>query len=528
MIDKADSNRPERRSALIAHELSRLNIDIAALSEVRFADEGNLREHGAGYTLYWSGKSSTERRLSGVGFMMKNSIATKLETLPRAHSDRIISMRLPLEKKQHLTIFSVYAPTLMAEPADKDSFYTDLRHHLNNTPVTDKILILGDFNARVGKDFEAWKGVIGRHGIGNCNDNGRLLLEFCTEYQLTITNSIFQQKNHLKTTWMHPRSKHWHLLDYVLVRQRDLRDVLHTRVMPSAECHTDHRLVRCKLKLQTKPKPKKKSYPIKAINVCSLSLVEVKTKFQMTLQQKLEEIPPNDDPTPDILWENMKSVILKTSEVLGHTKRKNKDWFDENDQNIQKLLANKRAAHQAHLANPHCSEKKTTFRQVCYTLQRKLREMQNDWWTHLAWKTQSYADMGDYRSFYEALKTVYGPSHQVQSPLRSSDGLDLLTDSTSILTRWSEHFQNLFSANRTVQDTAMDRIPQLPLRDELDEIPSLEETIEAISQLKSRKAAGVDSIPPEIWKDGGPTLHIVLHNLLVCCWEKGLMAAERS
>ncbi|GFO21617.1 craniofacial development protein 2, partial [Plakobranchus ocellatus] len=251
MIDKADSNRPERRSALIVHELSRLNIDIAALSEVRFADEGNLREHGAGYTLYWSGKSSTERRLSGVGFMMKNSIATKLETLPRAHSDRIISMRLPLEKKQHLTIFSVYAPTLMAESADKDSFYTDLRHHLNNTPVTDKILILGDFNARVGRDFEAWKGVLGRHGIGNCNDNGRLLLDFCTEYQLTITNSIFQQKNHLKTTWMHPRSKHWHLLDYVLVRQRDLRDVLHTRVMPSAECHPDHRLVRCKLKLQT-------------------------------------------------------------------------------------------------------------------------------------------------------------------------------------------------------------------------------------------------------------------------------------
>ncbi|GFN92963.1 hypothetical protein PoB_001946900 [Plakobranchus ocellatus] len=134
--------------------------------------------------------------------------------------------------------------------------------------------------------------------------------------------------------------------------------------------------------------------------------------------------------------------------------------------------------------------------------------------------------MGDYRSFYEALKAVYGPSHQVQSPLRSSDGLDLLTDSTSILTRWSEHFQNLFSDNRTVQDTAMDRIPQLPLRDELDEIPSLEETIEAISQFKSRKAAGVDSIPPEIWKDGGPTLHIALHNLLVCCWEKGKLPQD--
>ncbi|GFO35998.1 endonuclease-reverse transcriptase [Plakobranchus ocellatus] len=147
--------------------------------------------------------------------------------------------------------------------------------------------------------------------------------------------------------------------------------------------------------------------------------------------------------------------------------------------------------------------------------------MQNDWWTHLAWKTQSYADMGDYRSFYEDLKAVYGPSHQVQSPLRSSDGLDLLTDSTSILTRWSEHFQNLFSANRTVQDTAMDRIPQLPLRDELDEIPSLEETIEAISQLKtSHLKYGRMEAQHSIF------MSIALHNLLVCCWEKGKLPQD--
>ena len=150
MIDKADSSRPERRSALVAHELSRLNIDIAALSEVRFADEGSLKEHGAGYTLYWSGKPSTERRLSGVGLMVRNSIASKLDGLPTGHSDRIMSMRLPLEGKQHLTLFSVYAPTLLADPADKDIFYSDLRRLLNNTAEDDKVLILGDFNAREG------------------------------------------------------------------------------------------------------------------------------------------------------------------------------------------------------------------------------------------------------------------------------------------------------------------------------------------------------------------------------------------
>ena len=51
MLYKADSSRLERRSALVPHELSRLNIGITALSEVHLADESSLVEHGAGYTL---------------------------------------------------------------------------------------------------------------------------------------------------------------------------------------------------------------------------------------------------------------------------------------------------------------------------------------------------------------------------------------------------------------------------------------------------------------------------------------------
>ena len=58
----------------------------------------------------------------------------------------------------------------------------------------------------------------------------------------------------------------------------------------------------------------------------------------------------------------------------------------------------------------------------------------------LAERAQRYADIGDMRAFYEALKAVYGPSHQIQAPLRSSDGSTLLTDKEAILQRWSEHF----------------------------------------------------------------------------------------
>ncbi|XP_069768463.1 craniofacial development protein 2-like [Narcine bancroftii] len=104
-----------------------------------------------------------------------------------------------------------------AEPAEKNKFYTDLRNLIQRTPTADKVVILGDFNARVGKDSETWPGILGKHGVGKCNDNGHLLLELCAEQRLVITNTLFQQRDSLKTTWMHPRSKHWHLLDYILV-----------------------------------------------------------------------------------------------------------------------------------------------------------------------------------------------------------------------------------------------------------------------------------------------------------------------
>ena len=35
--------------------------------------------------------------------------------------------------------------------------------------------------------------------------------------------------------------KHWHLLNYVFVRQKDLCDVLQTRIMTSADSNADHR-----------------------------------------------------------------------------------------------------------------------------------------------------------------------------------------------------------------------------------------------------------------------------------------------
>ena len=52
-----NDNRIERKTAILASELLRYNVDIAAISETRFAGEDQLIEPTAGYTIFWSGKS---------------------------------------------------------------------------------------------------------------------------------------------------------------------------------------------------------------------------------------------------------------------------------------------------------------------------------------------------------------------------------------------------------------------------------------------------------------------------------------
>ena len=54
---------------------------------------------------------------------------------------------------------------------------------LPNVSGKDKVMIFGDFNAGVGRDWEVWKGVLGKYGVWSCDNNGHLFQDLCTNQQ---------------------------------------------------------------------------------------------------------------------------------------------------------------------------------------------------------------------------------------------------------------------------------------------------------------------------------------------------------
>ena len=122
LLDRAGTNRPERRTALIAHELNRYNVEIAALSETRLADEGHLTEQSAGYTFFWIGRGQNERREAGVGFAINSNLARKLKLLERwaEHFDTVLNRPSTINEEAINRLPQVPVDESLADPPTEE------------------------------------------------------------------------------------------------------------------------------------------------------------------------------------------------------------------------------------------------------------------------------------------------------------------------------------------------------------------------------------------------------------------------
>ena len=166
---------------------------------------------------------------------------------------------------------------------------------------------------------------------------------------------------------------------------------------------------------------------------------------------------------------------------------------------IQGLLEEKHQKHKTYLSDTSSISNKAAYSNICKTVQTKLRDMQDSWLSSKADEIQSFADRKDMKKFFDALKTVYGIQSSGTTPLLSADG----TDKDVILKRCAELFDSVLNRPSSINDDAINRLPQVKCNVLFDEFPTVAETVKAINLLSSGKAPGSDAIPAEIYKAGG-------------------------
>ena len=284
---------------IVEKEMERCSVEILGLAEHWWIGQGKFTTLEGSMVLY-SGRDCGKRR-GGVGFIIHKHI-TKYVLGYNPVNDRIITIRLK-GKPLNITIVQIYAPTADSTEEEIEAFYATLQDTLDNISKKDIIMVAGDWNAKIGKINKKTEN-IGIYGLGERNERGDLLEDFCITNDLVVSNTTFQQHTRRLYTWKSPGDRHSNQIDYITIARRWRTTIKRVKTRPGADCGSDHQLLVAKVKIKLRYK-EKKDIPIRydMERISEKYKVEVKNKFSALFTMSEEE------KKPDMLWKEAKKVI---------------------------------------------------------------------------------------------------------------------------------------------------------------------------------------------------------------------------
>jgi len=201
------------KTQIVCGELERYRLDICGLAEVRWGGRGHFTTAG-GHRIVYSGEDKQGQK--GVGIWLNRRIAGALIGYEPINS-RLITVRLNA-KPRNISIIQVYAPTSEQEEEQIEQFYMELTTAIARIPKKDIIMVLGDFNAKVGKG--RWSSVVGEEGLGELNTAGERLIDFCMEQDIRLTNTWFKQHPRRLYTWTGPGGQVRNQINHISIQQK--------------------------------------------------------------------------------------------------------------------------------------------------------------------------------------------------------------------------------------------------------------------------------------------------------------------
>lgn len=191
-------------------------------------------------------------------------------------------------KFQNIYIINAHAPTEDKSEEMKDEFYHMLEDAYNSAPENDVKLIMGDFNAKIGKE-QIYMDTIGKHSLHEqTSENGERLIDFATSKNMIISSTCYIHPDIHKQTWVSPDGQTINQIDHILIDRRHGTNILDVRSKRGAHCGSDHYLVRVKYRARIKCQKQGKGKRQDKINIQKLKDETTLNKYKEEINKKTE------------------------------------------------------------------------------------------------------------------------------------------------------------------------------------------------------------------------------------------------
>ncbi|CAF1313999.1 unnamed protein product [Adineta ricciae] len=444
------------KKQLIIKQLQRHRIQVAALSETAIYDTG-VSTVGE-YTMIHSGLTSENRTRSahGVAICLGKQATMAWENIGafwKAVNERIVMVRLQ-GTPVNVTIIAVYSPV---NPNDNktaatasDKFYTDLQQTLSTVPSKDLLLIMGDFNARIGKQQNyTSNNVVGPHTTDHINENGQRLVDLCSKrphhYQYILPAQT-HTSNHLDASW----------------KQEMAHTRLYSRQSAAAgTIGTDHHLLVTKLKLHLKSRRKRQKQRCGRLDIKKLKNGACIEAFQAELMNRPSTTDPNNV-TINAKYSEFATHINNIGQnifKLDDNNRKQKEWLTDEILEIVDMKAKAFLEWQNHRGTNQERRYRSKYRLLRNKAKKRIEARQIEYWDETSIEIESAIKQHDPATAYAMTRRIKGGRTNIENlPILDLQGKSIL-NSQERLQRWKDHFSALLNIPSHIDQSILDQIP---------------------------------------------------------------------
>ena len=386
----------------------------------------------------------------------------------------------------------------------------------------DSVLLMGDFNARIGNRTQGYEKVMGKFGEDmEANRNGKQLLDFCASMGLVITNSFFKHKNIHRYTWEARGTRS--IIDYVITDQELRKAVRDTRVFRGFFDDTDHYLICSEIAI-VRPKVQEVRSICRRIRVEKLQDKEIRHKYIITISERYQLVECSEVQSLEKEWTRYRDTVLEVArECLGtvvcKSRKKQTAWWNDT---VKAACKRKKKAYQKWLSTGTQADRES------YVVERNKAKQ-----IIAASKQKSWEDFGNRletlgqaagKPFWSVISSLRKGGKKEMTSVLDRSG-KLLVNPVDALGRWREYFEELLNVGENTFSNVSNFDVQWDSNDDGNGI-TLEEVKRMVNRLQCNKAAGVDEIKSELIKYSGLSGLKWLHRIINMAWESGQVPSD--